>query len=234
MARHWQALAESIDRLQATTLDDVLRRVHPQIAGGCASCTTAGSSPACQRLDHLLWHTIDRWATRKHSRKRADGVVQPSCQPDGTSQHGSVVGATQTLRWPSNTPGKRPVPRRTGVRPYEGHWSSWGTRRGKDSGLATPRGKLRKPQGGRCTPGCLFCTVEAKLAIHQADGHPRHRQLTTLRRLHLIGHDLTHGTGHSSTMPMSTARRAQDQSDITEEPCASKEASTVVETSREG
>ncbi len=37
-----------------------------------------------------------------------------------------------------------------------------------------------------------------------------------------------------STMNLSTARRTHDKSDITEEPCASKEASTVLETSREG
>lgn len=35
-------------------------------------------------------------------------------------------------------------------------------------------------------------------------------------------------------MNISTTRRTHDKSDITEEPCASKDASTVLETSREG
>ena len=37
-----------------------------------------------------------------------------------------------------------------------------------------------------------------------------------------------------SSMNISTGRRTRDKSDITEEPCARKLASTVLETSREG
>jgi hypothetical protein len=45
--------------------------------------------------------------------------------------------------------------------------------------------------------------------------------------LHRICHDHVHGN-------ISTARCTHDKSDITEEPCAGKLASTVLETSREG
>ena len=131
IARHWKALAERIDRMKATTLDDVIRMLNPQIAGWCAYCKTEGSSHAFQRLDHLLWHKIYRWANRKHSRKSADWVVQQYFTPDGKSKHGRVKGATQTLRWHSNTPVKRHVTLRKGVSPYDGNWSYWGTRRGK-------------------------------------------------------------------------------------------------------
>ncbi len=234
MARHWQALAEIIDRRKATTRDDVIRRMNPTIAGWCAYCTTEGSSPAFQRLDNLLWHTIDRWAKRKHSRQSADWVVQQYFKPDGKSKHGSVEGKTQTLRWHSNTPVKRHVTRRKGVSPYDGNWSSWGTQRGKYSGLETTRGKLLKHQGGRCTYCRLFFTVEDTIAIHHADGNHRNRKCTNLRLLHLICHDLTHGAGQRSNLNISTARGTHDKSDITEEPCASKDASTVLETSREG
>jgi RNA-directed DNA polymerase len=117
IARHWKALAELIARMQATTLDDVIRVMNPQIAGWCAYFKTAVSSHAFQRLDNLLWHKISRWAKRKHSRKSADWVVQQYFKPDGKSKHGSVAGETQTLRWHRNTPVKRHVTLRKGVRP---------------------------------------------------------------------------------------------------------------------
>ena len=220
--------------MKATTLDDVIRMLNPKIAGWCAYFKTDVSSQAFQRLDNLLWHKISRWAQRQHSRKRAAWVVQQYFTPDGKSKHGSVKGETQTLRWHRNTPVKRHVTRRKGVSPYDGNWSSWGTRRGKYIGLETTRGKLLKHQGGRCTQCRLFFTVEDKIAIHHTDGTHRNRKFTNLRLLHRICHDLTHGAGPSSTMSTSTASRTHDKSDITEEPCASKDASTVLETSREG
>ncbi len=234
MARHWRALAEIIDRMKATTLDDVIRMMNPKIAGWCAYFKPEVSSQAFQRLDNLLWHKIYRWAKRKHSRKSADWVVQQYFKPDGKSKHGRVEGKTQTLRWHRNTPVKRHVTLRKGVSPYDGNWSYWGTRRGKYRGLETTRGKLLKHQGGRCTHGRLFFTVDDTIEIHHADGNHKNRKFTNLRLLHLICHDLTHGAGQRSNMHISTARRTHDKSDITEEPCASKDASTVLETSREG
>ena len=50
MARHWKALVESIDRMKAATLDDVIRMLHPKIAGWWAYCKTEVSSHAVQRL----------------------------------------------------------------------------------------------------------------------------------------------------------------------------------------
>ena len=234
IAKHGKALAAIRDRMKATTRDDVLRMRNPHIAGWGAYGTTAVSSHAFQRLDTLLWHRRDRWATRQHSRKSADWVVKHSVTPDGKSTHGSVTGQTQTLRWHSNTPVTRHVTLRKGVSPCDGNWSSWGTRRGKDLGLESTRGKLLKQQGGRCTHCRLFFPVDDTIDIHHADGNHTNRKCTNLRLWHLICHDLAHGSGQTSTMNLSTARRTHDKSDITEEPCASKEASTVLETSREG
>jgi hypothetical protein len=180
--------------MKATTRDDSIRMRHPQIAGWCASCKTAVRAPAFQRLANLLWHTRDHWAKRPHSRQSADWGVPHSFTPDGKSQHGSVAGTTPTLRWHSTTPVKRHVTLRKGVRPYDGHGSSWGTRRGHSLGLETTRGTLLTHHGGRCTHGRLCCTVEDTLAIHQADGKHTNRTLTTLRRVPLICHDLMHGS----------------------------------------
>ena len=180
--------------MKATTLDDVRRIMNPKIAGWCAYFTTAVSAHAFQRLDNLLWHTIYRWAKRKHSRKSAAWVVQHYFTPDGKSKHGRVEGKTQTLRWHRNTPVKRHVTLRKGVSPYDGNWSYWGTRRGTYLGLETTRGKLLKHQGGRCTHCRRFFTVEDKIEIHHADGNHKNRQFTNLSLLHLICHDLTHGS----------------------------------------
>src|SRR5712691_9974474 len=57
-------------------------------------------------------------------------------------------------------------------------------------------------------------------------GTTRTTRFNNLKLLHLICHDHVHGN-------ISTARCTHDKSDITEEPCAGKLASTVLETSRE-
>src|SRR5437773_12485996 len=96
-----------------------------------------------------------------------------------------------------------------------------------DIGLDTARGKLLKHQGGRCAHCQLFFAVDDKTEVHHEDGNRKNNRLNNLKLLHLVCHDQVHR--HRSTEECAHAK-----SDITEEPCARKLASTVLETSREG
>ena len=225
-ATHDGTLAEILRKGQGRTVDQIIFALHPKIPGWTHYFHTVNSAETFHRLDHLLWWKILRWAKRRHSHKSAKWVVEKSFKPRGGRTY-NVIGEKRTLRWHVKTPIERQRRLRKGVSPYDGNWSYWGTRKGAYIGLDTARGKLLKPQGGRWRHCRLFFTVEEKTEIHHEDGNHKNNRFSNLKLLHLICHDHVHGN-------ISTARCTHDKSDITEEPCAGKLASTVLETSREG
>jgi RNA-directed DNA polymerase len=90
-----------------------------------------------------------------------------------------------------------------------------------------------KHQGGRCGYCRLFFTVEDKTEIHHEDGNHKNHRFSNLKLLHLICHDQVHGT-KKYTHEHIHGKTYSRQERITEEPCAGKLASTVLETSQEG
>src|SRR2546422_2490334 len=69
--------------------------------------------------------------------------------------------------------------------PYDGNWSSWGTRKGAYIGLDTARGKLLKHQGGRCAHCQRFFAVDEKTEVHHEDRSEEHTS-ELQSRLHLV------------------------------------------------
>jgi len=173
-----------------------------------------------------------RWAKRKHNTKNAKWILEKYFKSDGKRKHHKIMGKTHTLRWHDETMIERHIPLRGDASPYDGNWSYWGTRKGKYIGLDTTRGKLLKHQGGRCTYCRLFFTMDDYTEIHHEDGNHKNNRLLNLRLLHLICHDQVHGkkTKHEPIHGKMYSRQER----ITEEPCAGKLASTVLETSQEG
>jgi RNA-directed DNA polymerase len=198
IAAHYHALAHTIERMHAATLDDVIGALNKQIVGWCNYYKTQVSKQVFATLENLLWHKIYRWAKRKHPHKSAGWILKKYFKPVGGHKH-SVVGSTHSLIRHNDTPIERHVPLRKGVSPYDGDWSYWGTRRGKYIGLNTVRGKLLKYQGGRCTHCRLFFTVDDEIDIHHVDGNHKNNRFSNLRLFHLICHDRTHGKGAKGT-----------------------------------
>jgi len=231
--RHYAELAAIIERRRAATIDEVIRTLNPTIIGWCNYVKTQVSKKAFQRLDDLLWHKMYQWAKRKHNTKTAAWILEKYFKPEGTRKHHKIMGKTHILRWHDNTRIERHIPLRVAASPYDGHWSYWGTRKGAYIGLDTTRGKLLKHQGGRCGYCRLFFTVEDKTEIHHEDGNHKNHRFSNLKLLHLICHDQVHGT-KKYTHEHIHGKTYSRQERITEEPCAGKLASTVLETSQEG
>jgi RNA-directed DNA polymerase len=231
--RHYAALAALIERRRAATIDEVIRTLNPTIIGWGNYVKTQVSKKAFQRLDDLLWHKMYQWAKRKHNTKTAAWILEKYFKPEGTRKHHKIMGKTHILSWHDNTRIKRHIPLRVAASPYDGNWSYWGTRKGAYIGLDTTRGKLLKHQGGRCGYCRLFFTVEDKTEIHHEDGNHKNHRFSNLKLLHLICHDQVHGT-KKYTHEHIHGKTYSRQERITEEPCAGKLASTVLETSQEG
>jgi RNA-directed DNA polymerase len=231
--RHYAALAAIIERRRAATIDEVIRTLNPTIIGWGNYVKTQVSKKAFQRLDDLLWHKMYQWAKRKHNTKTAAWILEKYFKSEGTRKHHKIMGKTHILSWHDNTRIKRHIPLRVAASPYDGNWSYWGTRKGAYIGLDTTRGKLLKHQGGRCGYCRLFFTVEDKTEIHHEDGNHKNHRFSNLKLLHLICHDQVHGT-KKYTHEHIHGKTYSRQERITEEPCAGKLASTVLETSQEG
>jgi RNA-directed DNA polymerase len=225
--RHYQELAAAIERMKAATIDDVIRASNPKIMGWSNYYKNQVSKEVFNKIDHMLWYKMFNWAKRKHLRKSANWVRDRYEKTiEGRKR---VAGQTQVLKNHTETPIKRHPPLRLDASLYDGHWSYWGTRRGKYIGLETVRGKLLKRQNGRCAHCQLFITVDDKIDLHHVDGNHKNRKLNNLRLLHLVCHDLVHGKGGNITKnEPSTGRSAHGKSHTTEEPCATKVASTVL------
>jgi RNA-directed DNA polymerase len=225
--RHYQELAAAIERMKAATIDDVIRAINPKIMGWSNYYKNQVSKEVFNKIDHMLWYKMFNWAKRKHLRKSANWVRDRYEKTiEGRKR---VAGQTQVLKNHTETPIKRHPPLRLDASLYDGNWSYWGTRRGKYIGLETVRGKLLKRQNGRCAHCQLFITVDDKIDLHHVDGNHKNRKLNNLRLLHLVCHDLVHGKGGNITKnEPSTGRSAHGKSHTTEEPCATKVASTVL------
>jgi RNA-directed DNA polymerase len=207
-------------------VDQIICALNAKIIGWTHYFHQVSSAETFHRLDHLLWWKILRWAKRRHANKSAKWVVEKYFKPLGGRKY-NVIGEKRTLRWHVKTPIARHTRLRKGVSPYDGNWSYWGTRKGAYIGLDTARGKLLKHQGGRCAHCQLFFTVDDKTEVHHEDGNRKNNRFNNLKLLHLVCHDQVHRN-------RSTEECTHAKSDITEEPCARKLASTVLETSREG
>ncbi len=226
IATHYEPRAAIRRKGQGRTVDQIILALNPKRTGWTPYFHKVNSAATFHRLDHLLWGKILRWAKRRHAQTSAKWVGAQYVQPRGGRKY-NVIGEKRTLRGHVKTPSARQRRLRKGVSPSDGTWSYWGTRPGAYIGLDTARGKLLKHQGGRWRHCRLFCTVEEQTDIHPEDGNHKNNRFNNLKLLHRICHDHGHGN-------ISTARGTHDQSAITEEPCAGKLASTVLETSREG
>jgi RNA-directed DNA polymerase len=198
---HYRTLAEVIERNKASTLDEVIAQLNPKIVGWSKYFSGVVSAKIFQQLDYRMRWKILRWAYRKHPTKGKWWVIKKYCTSTNGRKYKAVIGKTATLKWHGDTPIKRHEVLRTGVSPYDGNWSYWGTRRGKYLGVDTLQGRLLKHQGGRCTHCRLLFTVDDAIETHHRDGNRKNNRFATLILLHRICHDLTHGTGTRGSQP---------------------------------
>jgi RNA-directed DNA polymerase len=215
---HYRDMAEIIERMKASPLDEVINRLNPKIIGWSNYYSTVVSSEIYQSLDTKLRWKMYCWAKRKHPRKGKRWVFSRYFKPEKERNRRAIQGKTRTLKQYSDTKIRRHEVLREGATPFDGNWSYWTTRRGKYPGMTTTQGKLLKAQEGKCSHCGLVFLMEDRTEIHHKDRNRKNTKRENLTTVHLHCHDLLHGTG------------THDKSNITEEPYAGKLARTVLKT----
>ena len=144
---------DSLRRIVKTRLnappEALIRELNPIIRGWTNYYATSCSGNIYNSLDSTLTKILLKWVHKRHKRKYRKAVNK-------YFKHGSVGKWTfQTingmeLRYHSQTSVKRHTKVKGEASPYDGNWTYWSTRRGKDLETPTRVAKLLKKQKGKC------------------------------------------------------------------------------------
>jgi RNA-directed DNA polymerase len=193
---HYRRLADTIRQHQAGTQERMIGRLNPVIAGWSNYYRAVVSKDIFQRLDHLLYIRLARWARRRHPRKSQHWVTR-RYWGIGRGQ-GWVFGSDSGVVLTPHS--KVAIVRHAKVRgqasPYDGNWKYWATRRGTYPGVQPSLARRLKHQRGRCQACGLVFMPEALVEMHHLDGNHRNHKFANLSAVHRHCHDQIHGGQH--------------------------------------
>ena len=220
--RHLQAIAERCKQLRAASQEQLIKALNPIIRGWSNYYRTVVSKEVFADCDHQVYQLTHRWAKHKHANK---GV-----QWRQSKYWGKEVGEQSTfqtrdgvkLRKHRDTAIKRHTKVRGTASPYDGKRVYWAQRLKNHPMTRETVVRLLQKQNGTCKWCGLTFTEEDRIEIDhiQPRSQGGSNRLDNKAALHLHCHDQRHGI--------------HDKDSSTEEPCASKGASTVLQTSAGG
>ncbi len=220
---------EAVRRLRASSPAVRIKRLNPIIRGWSNSYATVVSKKPFVGLDTALDANLRRWARRRHPHKSAWWIREKDWHPrqgqwtcKTTDEITLLHHSATTIRRCTKVAGTRS--------PYDGDWVPWASRMGRHP-EAPPKGAmLRKRQSGQCSWCGLYFThgedlVELDHIIPKSQGG--HGKTANRQLLHGHGHDVKTATDKA-------VEGTPDKSHIAEEPCESKDTSTVLKPSQRG
>ena len=162
--RHYQAICAVIDANLATPQARLIGQLNPIIRGWANYYATVVSKDTFERLSHLTFVKLLRWAKRRHSTKSKKWIVRKYWRLETGSWDFAPKDDVSLIRH-YETPIQRHVKVRGNKSPYDGDWVYWATRRGREPGLPKRVATLLKRQAGKCAHCGLYFGVEDKLEV---------------------------------------------------------------------
>jgi RNA-directed DNA polymerase len=183
--RHYAQLCAIIRKHQAAPQDHLLRQLNPGIVGWSKYYSAVISKASFQRLDHLLYLRLARWARCRHPHKGRRWIAQKYWHlEEGRGwRFGTKTGPLLTPH--STTPIIRHRKVKGTASPFNGDWRYWATRRGSYPGISRRVATLLQLQYGRCGYCNLVFLPEAFLEVHhrnQQRGDNSRRNLVAVHR----------------------------------------------------
>lgn len=158
--KHYERLAEIIDRHKSAPQEALIQHLNPVITGWCNYYKTVCSKATFSRIDHLLYEKLERWASRRHLNKGAKWIKDKYwCSNGKNNWIFSPDGRIQLIRHDSIKI-QRHSKVRSDASPFNGDWVYWSRRRGEYTGTKTRVAKLIKRQNGKCNRCGLYFQIE--------------------------------------------------------------------------
>jgi len=191
--RHYTQLCTIIRKNQATRQDRLIEQLNPVIIGWSRYYRAVVSKALFQRLDHLLYLRLARWARYRHPHKGQRWIARKYWRfEEGLGwRFGPKEG--KLLVQHSAVPIVRHSKVKGTASPFDGNWRYWVTRRGQYPGISPRVATLLHHQKGRCGYCDLVFLPEAFLEVHHRNQQHGDNSYRNLVAVHRHCHDQIHG-----------------------------------------
>ena len=153
--RHYQKLAETIDKHKGQSQLTLISKLNPIIRGWCNYYAKVVSRKVFERLAHIVFWKLFKWGIKRHRNKGRKWVKNKYFK---TIEGRNWIFATRTKDNPfptylishSDTKIERFVKVRGDASPYDGNLIYWSSRQGKHPEMPKRTAFLLKKQKGKC------------------------------------------------------------------------------------
>ncbi|MCP4933625.1 MAG: group II intron reverse transcriptase/maturase, partial [bacterium] len=132
--RHYRVICAVIDANLATPQARLIGQLNPVIRGWTNYYATVVSKDVFEKLSHLTFVKLLRWAKRRHSTKPSKWIVHKYWRLETGSWNFAPKECVSLIRH-YQTPIQRHIKVRGNKSPCDGDWVYWATRRGRQPGL---------------------------------------------------------------------------------------------------
>ncbi len=159
--RHLHDLAEVIRRHRQSPQPLLITQLNGKIGGWANYYSAVVAKQVFNRLDHLVYRKLKRWAERRHPTKSHGWLAKHYWRQQGQRSWVFKPPGGTALAQHVRTPIRRHV-KVAGTRsPYDGDWAYWARRLGRHPDLARNKAQLLRRQRGRCGwCGLVFTQME--------------------------------------------------------------------------
>jgi RNA-directed DNA polymerase len=189
--RHHEKIRDVIRQHRGAPQQALIAALNPVIRGWTQYHRVCVAKRTFSTMDYQMSHKLARWAQYRHPTKTAGWRFRRYWRRQKMRMNFS--DGENSLICYADTPIVRHVKVRGDKSPYDGDWTYWVKRLGRDPTKSNRVVRLMKRQGGLCMVCGLYFTTEDAMEVHHWDGDRRNSRYTNLALLHVHCHDQIHG-----------------------------------------
>jgi RNA-directed DNA polymerase len=189
--RHTDVMRETIHQYRGAPQAALIATLNPVIRGWTLYYRTCVAKCTFSKMDRQTDYMLIQWAQHRHPSKTRAWRFHRYWRHQATRTNFS--DGTHTLIRHAAMPIIRHIKVKGDKSPYDGDWTYWGERLGRDPTRPIRVTRLLKQQHGCCDDCGLRFMAEDTLEIHHRDGDRTNNGYTNLALLHLHCHDQLHG-----------------------------------------
>src|SRR3989441_543792 len=209
---HLAELGRVIQHGKALPQGQLIHQLNPKIRGWANYYRTGVSHAVYDRLDHLTWAKLRRWALWRHPKKSAAWAIKRYWHRLGarlTFATSATDPDAVRLLTHSEVPMTRHVKVQGNRSPYDGDWVYWSTRQGRHPSVSLRLAKLLKQQRGRCRYCGLCFQHDDRIEVDHINADHRDARFANLQALHGHCHDAK-TREHRDYLPLGVRDKHQD------------------------